>query len=182
MVKKIFITLLLSVSLMSCISKEKVTLEEVDRGKNEEKNIGELVNEKTEGEFLIKLLSRKSSYQPGEEVEIYAMLKYLGEEPKIEISHGPSPFLFKVGEKEKDITISTVQERIGLITTLENNKWYEWKYFKSGVLNDDPFVNDFFNNEGFPEGDYLIEVIADFHTVEENKYYQISTFIEFEIK
>ncbi|MBU8907691.1 DUF3221 domain-containing protein [Desertibacillus haloalkaliphilus] len=121
-------------------------------------------SEVQEGDFVLLLESNKSVYQPHEQEGIFAQLKYVGNEDEIKISHGASPFSFEVTEHTRKVTIHPAQTLPLLHTTLQNDVWYEVAFAKSGEHSDDDFIQDYFNRDGFPEGEYTIEVTASFTT------------------
>lgn len=178
MLRNLFL-LLISMLLIGCAENDK----NVTGGEDREE-ITKLISEKQEGDFILRLMSKKSHYLPHEPVEIYAMLKYVGPQSKIQINHASSPFWFEIKEHNNNIIIHNVQETASEITVLEKDVWHEMNFVKSGVITDDDFVQDYFNKEGFPKGDYTIKLTADFNTIVniEKENYKFSTSINIKIQ
>lgn len=138
--------------------------------------------QKQEGPFLIKLVSEKSTYKPSEKIKVYAMIKYTGKETKINIEHAASLFWFDVEEKTRRIKIISEDDAVSTTRTLKKGKWYKENFSKSGEHTDDKFVQKYFNNEGFPVGEYTITATAKFNIENMNKEYSIKENIDFEVK
>ncbi|OIJ12466.1 hypothetical protein BKP37_13590 [Anaerobacillus alkalilacustris] len=121
--------------------------------KNEKLNSNEIVQEVVEGEFILRVVSKKSSYKPYEQENIYAMLKYIGDNLKNEISHAASPFWFEITEKSRDVTIQPTQPLPLIYNTLKSGEWFKESFIKTGAHTEDSFVRDYFSNVVFPEVD-----------------------------
>lgn len=141
------------------------------------------------GDFVLKFVSEKKVYQPEEKLQIYAMLKYVGEKPKIKVYHGMSPIAFtQVVEKNRGITIRGAQLLPLKSTTLQKGEWYKQPYSKSGGYGSNTphadFIKKFLKGEGFPEGNYDITAAAGFFIkkggVEKN--FNFSTKINVKVK
>ncbi len=131
--------------------------------------------------FHLQLESTKSVLQPHEKESISAKVKYIGPEEEITIEHGGfTPILFTVTENSRNITIDPVQPSILLSTTYKKNKWYTYEFTKTGGIGQDPFLLEYFNEDGFPKGEYTIKaefsfehdeknIVVDEHTIEIGK-------------
>ncbi len=125
-----------------------------------------VIAEQVEDYFLLKIVSAEEVYGSEEQVQISASLTYEGEEQSVTIQHAESPFLFQVTNKTENITIPYDMNEPLITTVLESGKPYEEKYEKrAGFSEDDPnktFFEQFLKGEGFPAGEYEIEVKTDF--------------------
>jgi hypothetical protein len=142
-----------------------------------------VVIEKEEGSFVVRIESAKSLYKPFEKENITAMIKYIGDEPGITISHAEKLFEFNITEHKRGIKITGDTHSLEAYTTLKKGQWYKESFQKSGELRSDPFIQDYFNKEGFPEGEYTLTATAIFfvdEAHEEEK--QIEVQLDFEVK
>ncbi len=133
-----------------------------------------LVAETQTGDFLLRLVSIKENYEEGEDVEITAKLKYIGDQEEVRILHSSSPFWYRIQEVTRGIEIPYFMEDPSLETTLKRDVWYEEKYLKTGGYRDGEdeeskeFVQSFVESDDFPEGEYEIELNSDFYLVNED--------------
>jgi hypothetical protein len=148
-----------------------------------------VIEEKQEGDFVLKIISEKSQYRNDEEVKIHAMLMYKGDKAEETIYHAASPFLFTVTENDRGITIPSIMPVPLISTILKKGEWLKKTYGKSGGYGEnDPnadFIKEFLKGKGFPEGNYTIEVKADFFTKnddDQEKEYDFSTSIKVKVK
>ncbi|MFS0862945.1 hypothetical protein [Fredinandcohnia sp. 179-A 10B2 NHS] len=142
----------------------------------------------TKEDLVYRLVSDKDSYQEGEKVKIHAELEYIGELDSITIYHAASPFYFDITEKSRGYEIEYAMNEPLLSTTLQKGEPYREEYVKSGGFSDqDPpdyvsFMKRFFEEEGFPVGQYEINGSARFYTGEnEKKDYTIEARISFNV-
>ncbi|MBB6444833.1 hypothetical protein [Bacillus benzoevorans] len=162
MQKRNVFTMVLLVLLFSLISCSKQDQDQSDK---------EIIVEKQEGDFELKLFSQKGRYAAHEKINIYAQVKYIGPKEEVMIEHGGfTPIKYEVVENKRGITIPTVESSILNQTTLKRNQWYTFKFEKSGEVKEDKFHQEYFNEEGFPKGSYTIEAAFSFQSDEEDRY------------
>lgn len=150
--------------------------------------------EKTEGDFVYRLVSEKAQYASGEQIELYAELEYTGEQDEITISHAASPFWFPMKELTRDYQISYGMNEPLLHTTIKRGEPLR-EYYKGayGYSSEDAkeykqFIQSLEN--GFPEGRYVVYGTADFFvsastgldSSEEPEVYKLKAEIEFNVK
>jgi hypothetical protein len=141
-----------------------------------------IVIEKEEGPFVVRLESEKL-YKPFEKENITAMIKYIGDEPELTISHAATLFWFDMTEHTRGIEITGDNHSVQTFTTLKEGQWYKESFEKSGELRNDPFIQEYFNKEGFPVGEYTVKAIALFSLDELNKEEkQIEVQLDFDVK
>lgn len=162
---------------------------EKNSGSKDSKAPEKVTSEVKKGDFILRFVSEKKIYQPEEKLQIYAMLKYVGEKPEIKIYHGMSPIVFtKVVEKNRGITIQGAQLLPLKSTTLQKGKWYKKGYAKSGGFSENTphadFIKKFLNGEGFPEGNYDVTAAAQFFIKKggQEKDFRFSTKINVQVK
>lgn len=168
--KQLQILTLLVILLSACNNLE------TDQSRNENDNQGiseteKVISETDVGDFVLRLVSEKMIYKPGEEVYVKGKLKYIGEKNRIEITHSESPFFFGIIEINRGVEIPYSIDDIEKTTILEKNQWYEETYEKKLTFGESSEHLDFFrvfvDEDGFPEGEYEIELRTDFHTAKE---------------
>ncbi|MCD8510654.1 MAG: hypothetical protein LRY73_12810 [Bacillus sp. (in: Bacteria)] len=148
-----------------------------------------LVSETEAGDFVVRLISKKAIYEAEEPVELTAKLKYSGEEDKLSIFHGASPFWFHIRETTRGIDIPYIMNLPLKETKLKRDQWLEVNYRKTGSYSEEDehaqFMKEFLEGDTFPPGVYEIELRADFYTgnfnVKEQKY-NISTALIIEVR
>lgn len=132
-----------------------------------------VISETDVGEFVLRLVSEKMFYQPGEEVHVIGKLKYIGEKDELEIAHSQSPFVFDMIEINRGVEIPYIINDIGKTTILKPNDWFEETYDKKVAFHesdeDADFLQVFVDKDGFPVGEYEIELRTDFHTSQEGE-------------
>jgi hypothetical protein len=142
-----------------------------NQGQNKQGSEKEMIVEKQEGDYELKLIAKKGSYAPHEKIDIVAQVKYIGSEDEVVIEHGGfSPVKYEVVENKRGIAISSVEPSILSQTTLNRDQWYPFEFEKSGEVKQDKFHQEYFNEEGFPKGHYTIEATFSFLSDEEDKY------------
>ncbi|WP_416149073.1 hypothetical protein ACM26V_22950 [Salipaludibacillus sp. HK11] len=147
-----------------------------------------IVSETEAGEFVLRLVSEKARYKLGEKVDVRGKLKYIGENAEIEISHSESPFFFEVIEVNRGVEIPYFLNEVLEMTLLKNNEWYEEEFHKRidnhAADEYDEFFQIFMVEEGFPVGEYEIELRADFLTSagEESESHNYNTSIVIDVK
>ncbi|WP_026688850.1 hypothetical protein [Alteribacter aurantiacus] len=129
-----------------------------------------LVSETEAGDFLLRLVSDQPIYKTAEEVKLTAKLKYIGEKERITLNHSQSPFHYQIEEVTRGIEVPFGRERIQLTTELERDHWYEESFTKPAIslLSEDKdykFYKSFVESEGFPPGEYEIELNSDFEVL-----------------
>jgi|GEM_PF-620923 len=146
-----------------------------------------VMSEVRNDDFVLQVFATKQTYALGEEVEILAKLKYVGENSSQIIYHAASPFHFYVSETTRQVAIPFMMDQPRVLRELKKDIWYIEAYKKIGGIYSEIFPGYEFHNEfadalGFPEGNYNIEVNAIFDTDEtssENK--QLSTSIRIKV-
>lgn len=126
----------------------------------------QLLSEAQEGDFILQLVADRKIYKPDEAVDLTIRMKYVGELPKVNISHSASAFSFLITETTRDIGIGYVMNQPLIHTQLTKGEWLEESYTKTGGYGDtDPhkeFIKQFLQGKAFPEGSYEIIGQADF--------------------
>lgn len=123
----------------------------------------------TEGDFDYRLYTEQESYSEHTNPAVFAELTYIGEEESIDIYHAASPFYFPMKERARGFDIDYAMNEPLLMTTLKKDEPFRQKYSFAGGYSDNDekdyvnFVQDLIDN-GFPEGDYVIDGLADFYT------------------
>lgn len=132
-----------------------------------------VISETDVGEFVLRLVSEKMFYQPGEEIHVKGKLKYIGEKDELEIAHSQSPFFFDMIEVNRGVEIPYLINDSGKTTILQTNDWFEETYVKKVAFSesdeDADFLKVFADEDGFPVGEYEIELRTDFHTSQEGE-------------
>lgn len=135
------------------------------------------------GDFIYRLVTEKEHYDEGENVKIYAELEYIGEEDKVEITHGSSPFLFPMTETTRDYEIAYAVNLPGESTTLKKGEPMRQEYRGGGSYAEhDKEEYKVFMKQDFPSGHYIVNGYADFHLADKAKdeeKYIIEAQIEF---
>lgn len=148
---------ILTISLAACAN---------DENNEVEANNQTVISETEAGDFILRLVSEKAVYEAGEEVTIVGKLKYIGEEEELTISHAESPFWFEFVEVTRGIEIPFSMLEIERETALVQNQWHEKEYQKQTMYNEEDneadFLNVFMNEEGFPPGEYEVELRSEF--------------------
>lgn len=132
-----------------------------------------------QGDFVLRLVSKKKSYGSDEKVLMTAMLKYVGDKSEETIYHAMYPLAFGVTETTRGIDMGTEMEQPLLTTVMKRGEWVTREYAKSGgydtydTSDRTVFVKRFLAGDGFPKGVYRVNGIADFFTKageDESKY------------
>lgn len=127
----------------------------------------QVLSEAQEGDFILQLTADKAEYGLDEPVKLKLRMKYVGELPKVTISHAASAFSFLITETTRDIGIGYVMNQPLIHTQLTKGEWLEETYTKTGGYGDtDPhkeFIKLFLQGEAFPEGSYIIVGQANFN-------------------
>lgn len=159
--------------LIGCqASLAKNSSDEMNNRKSEEKQKRQVSAETVEGDFIFRLISEKDTYKEGEPVSIYAELEYIGDKESVTIFHASTPFIISIYEKTRGYSIDGVVNTILLSTTLQKGEVYREDYHKSGGISDQEskdymaFAKNFFEQEGFPLGEYEIKGSAAFSFVD----------------
>jgi hypothetical protein len=181
-VRQIRILLLLVIFISACNNGS-------DLGQDDNQEVSEMekiVSKTDAGDFVLQLASEKMSYKPNEEIDVIGKLKYIGEKEVIEISHSESPFYFDMIEINRGVEFSYFLEDIGETTILQLNQWYEERLEKTGFSKLDDhteFFRVFTDENGFPVGEYEIELRTDFQTMieEESEQHNYITSIVIEV-
>ncbi|MBU9720841.1 MULTISPECIES: hypothetical protein [Bacillaceae] len=131
-----------------------------------------IISETEAGDFIIRLQSSKGIYKEDESVKIVAKLKYVGEEDSITIFYGESPFLYDITETELGIHATNIHQRLENPTNeqlLDRGEWLEKEFNKTFLsASDEEYLESFewfLDGEGFPAGNYEIELRTDFLTL-----------------
>ena len=108
----------------------------------------EVSAEEIVGDFTLKVVSEKAVYQPGEHVNVQAMLMYSGSNEKQKIYHAASPFYFIVTESDKKISVPYVMAQPLVTTEMKQGQWFIEDYHKmGGIFGDEQtvqFLQQFF--------------------------------------
>ena len=142
--------------------------------------------EKSEGDFIFRLISEKKEYEDGEDVKLYGEIIYTGEKDEITIHHSSSAILFSMEEKVSGYDIGFAVDDIGLSTTLKKGIPYREEYAKSGGYSEeDPkeyveFMEEFLNGDRFPPGYYVVNGETDF-SIEDQERVKIKATIDFKV-
>lgn len=137
-------------------------------GNNTEEALEEdqIVSETDAGDFILRLVSEQAVYETGEKITITGKLKYVGDEEELKILHAESPFMFDIVEVTRGTEIPFHMTYISRDTTLKHGQWYQEEYEKQTLYNADDnqaeFMNSFMKEEGFPAGEYEVEVRSEF--------------------
>ncbi|PYZ94008.1 hypothetical protein CR194_00240 [Salipaludibacillus keqinensis] len=164
----LFTMVLCILFLMSaCNNQENDELE--NSAPEEEQKSEKIASETDSGDFVLRLVSEKEMYESGEEVLITGKIKYIGGKEEIELTHSESPFYFEMIEVNSGAELSYSLQEIGATTVLKQNEWYEEQYEKGKSTfiehnNHMDFQNAFIDDDGFPPGEYEIELRTNFHT------------------
>ncbi|RCX11274.1 hypothetical protein DFR58_12647 [Anaerobacterium chartisolvens] len=124
--------------------------------------------------FELKLYSDKITYSTSDKINIWATLKYMGENDHIKIWHGEPYINFYISDG-KDFNIGGIVNDILKSTELEREKLYKFDYSKNGGFSADDPRADFwekFYSETYlylPEGEYTVKVGAAFSLEEDAK-------------
>lgn len=121
-----------------------------------------------EGDFVLRIESESSNYRVGEEIQLRAMLKYVGTAPRAIIYHAASPFYFSLTNKSSQLTSINVMNQPLITTKLPKNEWFIEDYIPSGGFvridkNLAPYEWEPVEIEQLPQGDYVLRVRADFY-------------------
>ena len=122
-------------------------------------------------DFVYRLTTEKDVYDEFSDTAIFAELTYVGEKESIDIYHAASPFYFYLEERTRDYDIDYAMEDPLLTTTLKKGEPLREKYTFAGGYSDTDnkayieFIETIVN-EGFPEGNYIINGSAQFSTSE----------------
>lgn len=146
----------------------------------------------TEGDFEYRLYTEQETYSEYATPAIFAELTYIGEEESIDIYHAASPFYFPMKERTRGFDIDYAMNEPLLMTTLKKGMPLREKYsFASGYSDADhkayiDFIDDVMNN-GFPEGDYMVNGLANFfiqddHEASDNEKFDLKATIGFPVK
>lgn len=113
--------------------------------------------------FELKLYSDKSDYSANEKINIWAVLKYIGDQGQIEIWH-QNPYISFIITDGKNISTGEVFDATLHKTVLEKDKFYWFDYQKTGLyLPDAPdaeYWKKFYEEKDLylPKGQYTIQV------------------------
>lgn len=122
--------------------------------------------------FEMNLFSNKEAYKSTETIQIWATLKYIGNDDIITIWHGDPYMVFSITDG-KDFNSGGFVYTILTSTVLEKDETYRFDYKKSGGWSaDDPsadFWENFYEEKDLilPVGEYTIAVRGDFSLSEE---------------
>ncbi|MFA9557552.1 hypothetical protein ACERII_09625 [Evansella sp. AB-rgal1] len=135
-----------------------------------------IVSETAAGDYILRLVSDKIVYEVGDEVRMEAKVKYIGEKEKTSIQLGESLFLFDIRENTRGIHLPYKKVEMPSFTTeLERNSWYSEVYDKKEAHSNgsdeesEEFLKEFIDLQGFPVGEYEIEVTTNFFTQNEQE-------------
>ena len=128
-------------------------------------------NEVKEGDFVFRIFSEKDVYNEFGDIAVFAELTYVGDEESIEIYHAESPFHFPFEERTREFKVGYAMNEPLLTTKLLKDEPFQKKYSFAGGYSDQDsedfqqFVQTIIE-EGFPEGEYIINGSAEFHTAD----------------
>ena len=142
---------------------------QVDQADIDEYEVMQTFDEKTEDDFIFRLVSGKEEYLPDEPVELYGEIIYTGDE-KLEIVHGSSSVIFEIQEHVRGHIITHTIQEIAMYTHLIPNEPYRENYTKHGIFYSEfdskeyiEFIEDFKNRDGFPPGYYTVKATTAFY-------------------
>ncbi|MDQ0903497.1 MULTISPECIES: hypothetical protein [unclassified Paenibacillus] len=153
-------------------------------------------SEVTEGDFVYRLISGKSTYSQGEKVDLYAELEYVGEGKEIEIAHAASPFYFPITEKTRGFEIIYMMNMPRIVTLLKKGEPLRERYRGGGgYRSEDPkeyvdFIKEvaesYRASGSLPWGEYEVSGVARFTPLhgsakEEMKEIQIKAKVAFRV-
>jgi hypothetical protein len=144
-----------------------------------------VISETEAGDFTVRLVSERGYYKQDEQIRIGAQIKYTGDEEEIHITHADSPFIFEIREVTRGIDIPAGAENDSGETTLIRETWHRETYSKSMANNfeENEFLTEFYSHDGFPSGEYEIELNTEFYTADEERqrhHYYTSIMIQVE--
>ncbi|TYQ15866.1 UNVERIFIED_CONTAM: hypothetical protein Cloal_2357 [Acetivibrio alkalicellulosi] len=129
--------------------------------------VNQLIDENYNKLFEFEVFSDKDVYKTTDKIEIWATLKYIGNDNQIEIWHGKPYINFKISDG-KEFNTGWFRHDILTSTILDKDEIYKFDYAKSGGFSEDDPKADFwrmFYSEKdlyLPEGEYTIKAIGDF--------------------
>ena len=121
-----------------------------------------LKNETKFQDFVVSLVSAKKVYKTGEKLDIIAHLTYAGSEAEVEIIYNSTPFSYIVTEHTRNIIIESEELDISERSVLRKGELLKKEFLKTGSHGEDPFYEQYFEEEGLPEGSYTITLKAHF--------------------
>ncbi|RKL65590.1 hypothetical protein CR203_19915 [Salipaludibacillus neizhouensis] len=126
-----------------------------------------VVSETAAGDFILRLVSKNAVYEAGEPITIVGKLKYRGNKEELVITYANSPFTFDIIESTRGVEIPFAVRSTFRNTILEYDQWYEEEYDKQALPNDNNdktavFMSSYIKEEGFPPGEYEVEVRSEF--------------------
>lgn len=128
-------------------------------------------NEVKEGDFVYRLFTENDVYNEFGDIAVGAELTYVGDEESIDIYHAESAFHFPFVERTREFEVGFAMNEPLLTTTLLKDEPFRQKYSFAGGYNDDDsgefrqFVQTIID-EGFPEGEYVMNGSAQFYTTD----------------
>lgn len=122
---------------------------------------GRAASETSAGDFLLRVVSEKYSYEEEENIHLTAKLVYTGEEEEVQIEYRDTPFRFELFETSRSENLVPVVNNESGSAVLEQGLWLEEKYSKDIELTSE-FAYEFVEDTGFPAGNYEINVQGEF--------------------
>ena len=128
-------------------------------------------NEVKEGDFVYRIFSEKDVYNEFGDIAVFAELTYVGDEESIEIYHAESAFHFPFEERTREFEVGYAMNEPLLTTKLLKDEPFRQVYSFAGGYSDQDteefqeFVQTIIE-EGFPEGEYIINGSAQFDTTD----------------
>jgi len=167
-----------SVDTVSIKEQEK-TLQVLEAKEQNEKDYNKL--------FDLELYSDKEIYKTTEKINIWATLKYIGDNNQIKIWHGEPYICFYISDDE-EFNIGGIICSILTSTILEKDKLYKFDYAKNGGYSeDDPkadFWKEFYSEKDLylPAGEYTVKVWGHFSLMEDTEKSKSNLSKEIKIK
>src|SRR5690625_4493702 len=100
---------LLSQVVIGCTTSTHIDQTEIDAYQVKKSSAGKMVDG-----FSFRLVSEKEEYKTGEDVKMFAELRYRGEEENITISHADPMISFSIHEVIRDYQIIDIIREIGM--------------------------------------------------------------------
>ncbi|MDN4608562.1 hypothetical protein P5G49_13955 [Sporosarcina sp. F6_3S_P_2] len=119
-------------------------------------------------------------------MKLYGEITYIGDKDEVTIRHSSSAILFTLEEKTRGFEIDFGVDDLEVATVLKQGEPYREEYVKSGgysenTPNDDVrFIKDFWKNDGFPSGYYVINGETDF-SLENRERVNIKATVDFKV-
>lgn len=121
-----------------------------------------------EGDFVLRIESEKSSYRTDEEINLQAMLKYVGNKPSENIYHAASPFYLSVTNRTHNLSSLIFMNQPLITTKLKKGEWFAEDYpvpyelYLVDSLDLPPDKWEHVQIDHYPKGEYTFNASANF--------------------